>query len=542
MNLVRRMGLAGIFTAAFVGCGDRPAAWDAGTDTAHAFGLEGAVVVVDPDANRAVALEAGAASDPLAVTTTRLPLGHGIVATAVGADGRHLYVLSAGHRATLGDARPDEAPRLTIVDGGAHPVASRDVVLDTLSDPLDGLAIDPTGRWAVLYAASGAGQAFVRNPNELVIVDLRPTGADAPKTVTLHSFGGHPEKLIFAPPLTLPSGLAHLLIVQSAQDLALVTLDELTRPEITVRLADASSLARPRPAEIVIDDGEAARTDDARIGVRFEGQPSVMTLQLAPASGPNGYAPAINVADVGGVPSAIAFVRTDGGLRLAALVPARSRAVLVDPVTTITSEVALPAGYQRLSLVSSSGGQSTPAGADVALLWNAGVTRGGVAFWELGEAAGKPFRSIETVGIDATVDGVADVPAPNDALKVLSTVAGGAFYVLDLGDRTATPLLTSRNDVDVVVSPTGRRVWAFVRGSSALASTSLDTKHVTTLFADGRCDEVFEISRAAGGGRALVALQTVNGVGATVFDAETPESSNRRIYGALLTEGPYDDQ
>jgi hypothetical protein len=545
MNLVRSLSLASISALTFLAaCGDRPAAWSAGTGGARAFGLEGAVVVVDPPANRAVALEAGADGDPLAVVTTRLPLGHDIVATQVGADGRHLYVLSAGHRAALGDPRPDEAPRLTIIDGGAHPTAARDIVLDTLSDPLDGLTVDPTGRWAVLYAASGAGQAFVRNPNELVVVDLRPTGADAPTTVSLHSFGGHPERLIFAPPLTLPSGLAHLLIVQSAQDLALVTLDDLTRPEITVRLTDAATLARPRPVEIVIDDGDVARNDDARIGVRFEGQTSVMTLQLAPASGPNGYAPAINVADVGGVPTAIAFVRTDGGLRLAALVPARSRAVLVDPVTTITTEVALPAGYQRLSLVSSAaaGAQAAPAGGDVALLWNAGGASAGVAFWELGQAAGKPFRSIETVGIDANVDGVADVPAPNDTLKVLSTVAGSAFYVLDLGDRTATPLLTSRLNVDVVVSPTGRRVWAFVPGESALASTSLDTKHVTTLRVDGQCDAVFEIGRAAGGGRALIALQTTNGVGATVFDAEAPEGSNRRIYGALLTEGPYDDQ
>jgi hypothetical protein len=45
----------------------------------------------------------------------------------------------------------------------------------------------------------------------------------------------------------------------------------------------------------------------------------------------------VNLTDVGGVPSDIAFVRTDGGLRLAALVPTRSAAVLVDPVTSLTT-------------------------------------------------------------------------------------------------------------------------------------------------------------------------------------------------------------
>jgi hypothetical protein len=84
-------------------------------------------------------------------------------------------------------------------------------------------------------------------------------------------------------------------------------------------------------------------------------------------------------------------------------------------------------------------------------------------------------------------------------------------------------------------------VWAFVRGQGSLASTSLDTKHVTTLQVDHGIDAVFEIARSDGG-RALVALQTTAGVGATVFDATMPDESQRKIYGALLTEGPYDDK
>jgi hypothetical protein len=270
-----------------------------------------------------------------------------------------------------------------------------------------------------------------------------------------------------------------------------------------------------------------------------------MTLQLAPATGPNGYAPASSVADVGGVPTAIAFVRTDGGLRLAALVPARSRAVLVDPVTTITTEVELPAGYQRLSLVSPAtvGGQPAPAGGDVALLWNAGGARGGVAFWELAQAAGKPFRSIETVGIDGTVSGVAGVPAGagrTDALEVLST-NGGAFYVLDLSARTATPLLTSASNPTLVVSPTGARVWAFQQGGVKIASTDLPAGTVHSLNVDAPAGALFEITRRDGK-QALVVLHLGQGAGATVFDAENPNQANRRIYGALLTEGPYDDQ
>jgi hypothetical protein len=550
MNRIRRMALGAASLALpliALGCGDRPAVWSSSTSV-QAYGLADAVILVDAPAHRAVAVTAGA--DQM-LTSTRLPTGRDVLATAVEATGKHLYLLSAGHRGGLGDTQPDEAPRLTIIEGATQTARAIDLG-DVLSDPLDGLAIDPTGHWAVLYAGAGAGTAFVANPNELVVVDLTPSTTTKPVTVTLHSFGGRPEKLIFAPPLALPTGPAHLLVVQSAQDLALVSLEHPTTPEITVRLADATAVRRPHPAEIVIDDGDPARMDDARLGIRFDGDNNVMTLQLEAAAGPNGYAPTVNVADVGGVPSAIAFVRTDGGLRLAALVPARGRAVLVDPVTTITSEVMLPAAYRSLSLVTAAAGVAgtagagAPPGADIALLWNTGVAQTGVAFWELGQAAGRPFRSIETVGIDAMVDGVLDVPAKDPALaalKVLRTAQAGAFYVLNLADRTAAPLLTASAQVGLFVSPTGKRVWTFVPGGIGLATTDLVTKHVRTLQLDTPASDIFEIARSDGG-RALVVLHgnLGAGVGATVFDADMPDDSTRRIYGALLTEGPYDDQ
>jgi hypothetical protein len=418
-----------------------------------------------------------------------------------------------------------------------------------LASPLDGLEIDPKERWAVVYAA-GTNAALVTNPNELVIVDTAAT-PPAVHHVTLHSFGGHPEKLIFAPELNLPGGLTHLLVVQSDQDLSLLSLDDPTKPDITVRLADAAAVSRPHPAEVVFDDGDPAKTDDARIGVRFDSQTTVMTLQLEPATGAQGFLPTINVADVGGVPSALAFVRTDGGLRLTALVPTRSAAVLIDPATTTTSQVTFSAAYRSLSLVTppsvaapAAAGAAPAAPPDVALLWNGTAGAAGVAFWELGRAAGLPFRSYETVGIDAVVDSVQDVPGKNDALKVLSTStpvgAGGAFYVLDLGARTATPLLTSSGGVTLSVSPTGERVWAFRIGGTDLASTDLPGGKVHSLSVDAPASALFEIARSDGA-HALVVLHSVNGgVGATIFDADDPKENERRIYGALLTEGSYD--
>jgi hypothetical protein len=522
----------------FVGCGGRPEIWSQPVVGVQAYGLTDAVVLADPAANRVVAL----AIDPTtgALAETSLPTSDNVRTTVVGPGGHHLYVLSGGHRAQLGDARPDEPPRLTIVDGTTNPATESHIDLTVLSDPLDGLEIDPTDHWAVIFANQGASSAFVTNPNALVVVDLMKGTA---QQVVLHSFGGHPENLIFPPLLGLPSGPTHLLVTQSDQDFTLLSLDDPTKPQITVRLADATAVTSPHPTQVVFDDGDPAKTDDARIGVSFAGLTTVMTLQLEPSTDPNGYAPTINVTDVGGVPSAIAFVQTDGGLRLATLQPGRASAVLVDPVTTLTTVVTLPAAYQSLSLVTSSAATapaSAAAGPDVALLWDANTSIGGVAFWELGQVAGQPFRSIETVGIDAVVNGVEDVSGMNAALKVLSTTSN-EFFVLDLGKRTATPLVTTIG-VQLSVSPTGTRVWAFQPGGTKLASTELATGQVHTLEVDTPLASLFEIERPGAPGKySLVTLQEQGGVGATVFDADNPNEAGRRIYGALLTEGPYDN-
>ncbi|MGH7293465.1 MAG: hypothetical protein ACRELB_00960, partial [Polyangiaceae bacterium] len=228
-----------------------------------------------------------------------------------------------------------------------------------------------------------------------------------------------------------------------------------------------------------------------------------------------------------------AFVHTDGGLRVAALVPTLDGAVLVETDTSVTESVPFPAPYSRLSIVTDVTGGTN--GTDVALLWNAASSSAGVAFWTLGVTAGQPYRSVEVLGISADVRDVMDVPAPNAALKLLGTGASSSFFVLDLGKRTAAPLETL-GAPSLVVSPDGVRVWAFDRGSSQLAELDLGTLNPVPLYVDRPIDAVFDVARDDGG-RALVALDGAGNVGATVFDALAPDTAHARSYSALLLEG-----
>ena len=510
------------------GCGGRPAAWSEPATVNAAYGLDGAVAIVDAPADRVVLLVPGADQS---LHIESVPVGRHILTVLPSPKRNRLFVLSAGHRAPVGDDEPDEKPALMVIEPG-HPVQR--YVLSSLTDPLAGLAVDPVEeRWAVLYADTDRTQAFVQNPNELVFVDLsQPPETATIREHTLHSYGGRPARLTFTPPLALPVGARRLLVVESDQDLSILDLENPDN-EISIPLTSGTDNRHLAPEAVTVDDGDPARADDARIGVRLVNDSSVVTLTLVPDAGTSGYRPTVNLTDVGGVPTDIAFVRTYGGLRLAALVPTRSEAVLVDPVTSLTTEVALPARYQSLSLVTDSAGGGA---VDVALLWNGGASTDGVAFWELGQTAGRPYRSIETIGVVSSVAAVLPVPA-HPGLRVLQTASANEFYVLDLQTRTAAPLVTSTSAIALSMSPLGEQVWTFTPSSTLVAATGIIDTHPRSLVIERPVRQVFEVSNADG--RFAVILHEAGNGGATVYDATTLDDDTRRLYSSVLTAGPY---
>lgn len=516
-------------------CGDRPDIYDAPIDTqVQAFALTNSVAIVDKPAARVAILTPKAGNE---LDRAFLPVGRGIVRVEGSPDQKRLFVLSAGDvpRRKAGD----EGASLTVIENGA---ARR----FPLESPHSGFAIDPSGRYVALFAAPDAGQtAFLENPNEIVVIDLTLPEAGAVTPRTLRSFGGRPQRVTFTDPLSLPGGQRRLLIVQTEQDVHLLDLDNVRatprRPEITVRLTTGASAAALKPAAVVVDDGDPARNDDARIGIRVDNASSVFTLTLVaaapntvseePGTIANDFRPEVNLTDVGGIPGDIVFVRTDVGLRLAAIVPSTRKAVLFDPTTSITTDVDLPEQYQKISLITNVVGGAS--GADTALLYGNGGSRG-VAFLSLGKAVGQPYRTVEVVSLASGVSQVRDIPPPRPELKVLE---GGAnsFFVLNLASRTASPLTTLATPT-LHVAPDGQRLWAFQRGTPQLSEVTLQDLHPIALPLERPIDSVFDIGRADGG-RSLIAIDARGGVGATVIDALAPDTTASRQYYGIMLEG-----
>jgi hypothetical protein len=530
---------AGGTTAASVltGCSARSEAYDVGVANSQAISLQGQVAILDSAAERVVFLGVDGEKDKVSLTRKSVRVGKNIISASASADGKSLFVVTAG--AEKLEKPDDEGPALSILDHEG--VRSR----LPLGSALSGLAVDPKGKWLAVFPRNDVG-AFIQNPNQLILVDLLAPGQPRAYPRTIRSFGGKPQRLTFTNELSLPLERTSLLVVETEQDVTLLDLNHVPegRPEITVRLTGGDNVTRPSPSGIAVDDGDPARNDDARIAIRLGNDKSVVVLTLGPVdkdkAGPNSFAPIVNLVDVGGVATDLAFLQTDGGLRLAAIVPSRRRAILIDLASSATQPVDFPDAYKSVSIVTGqvqSAGNSDPvprpptgATPDTALLFGGSNS---VAFWQLGRTTGRPYRSLETIAIATGAEKVSAVPAPNANLRILSS-SSDSFYVLNLNDRTASPL-TSRGSAGLYVSPSGKRFWAY--GGSNLALLPLDGLSPQTMPVPRQVDQLVEIQN--GNVQALVALHKNAAWGASIVDANTPDARNlKTTYGLLLENLP----
>jgi DNA-binding beta-propeller fold protein YncE len=509
------------------GCGDRPSAWDAVPDGSAPLATRGALALVDSNAHRVLMLPV---EGDLDISPVAIPIGRNVApgGAAVTTDGSRLVVLSRGD--TPRRNASDQGPRLQLIDGGTSPTLTATY---DLPDALSGLTLDPASRFAVVRA-SDADASFVTDPNELSVIDLSlPPSLSNPATLSLRSTGGKIERLDFTEPLELATGTKRLLIVQSDRDVSVLDLGAPVGSQIAIKLTGGTD--QLRPAGVAVSDGEPGQNDDARLAIRLATDPNVVLVDLLPpgddpAAKNAAFRPLPNVVGVGATVSDLAFLRTDGGLRVGALVPSQHKLSLIEPATGIVTDLDLGAIFTRLSVVTS----DTPGAAgtgDTALLWS--DISPTIAFLSLGQSVGKPYRSVEALPLPEPISEVLAVPAPFQSRRLLTSATGRNFYVLDLADRSITPLQST--GAQLFLSPSGQRAWAFQSGEDQLAAIDLATGHPQNLVLDRSIAGLFEVTRRDGGS-ALVAYHAGGTGGLTILDAAAPSLLHERRHESILLE------
>lgn len=518
--------LAALSASLFVaGCDDRDTFWDqAAPIPPVSIGLSDGVAVLDPSVGRLLLVTAHGDQES---AITPAPLGLNMATATASADRSSLLVLTRGvlnrRRAT------DEAPALTVMAAGSSPGVKAVYPLPT---PLSGLSLDPVGTFATVFA-SGSDGDFVQNPNELLVTNLQagPSGTN-PTPITIRSFGGRPRSLSYTPSLGLPGGQHRLLLVQTNNDLGIVDLEDLQKPDITIRLSSSGGTATP--VGVTYSDGDPADPADARLAVMLQSDRNVVILDFLPqedTTSPHAFRPVPNLVDVGGLPSDFSFVRTDGGLRLAALVPTSQALTLVDPTTSATSSVSLGGTFDRLSVVSNNIDPAASATGDVALVWS--TSQATIAIVALGTSVGTPYRSLDKIALSEPLSNVLDVPAPNQHLKILVGASGKRFFLLDLKQRTAAPLEASAGST-ATTSDDGLRATLLANGQANLAVVDLENAHPRNVSLERPVVAAHEVKKLDGG-RSLIAVHTGGAGGLTLLDALAPDlASSREVYGLFL--------
>jgi hypothetical protein len=552
-------GKAQTLCAAYVllfaaGCGDRSDAWSAPFDPAYepsdapadptdptdasgsllVRGLTGSVALLDPALNQVLMFTSPA---KLELATTRLPVGRDVAQFKSSAARDRLFVLSRG--VTPRYKSSDEAPQLLVFDGG---IAPKQLAQYTLQDPYDLLEADPLGQWLIVHGSEG----LVSNPNELILVPLPQANdtTDSPKQVskTLSSYGGKPKRFVFTSELTMPAGDRHrLLIVEREKDLAIIDLADLDAPEITVGLPQDGKGGYESPSDVVYHDGIAGEVN-AMLAVQLADDSNVYILPLKePEDDVHAFSLGTNLVDVGGTPSKLAFVNTrkDGGLRLAALVPSKKSAKLVDPSSSKVTDVALPVGFTQIRRITSDVSSS---GQDIALLY--GETTNTIAFWQLGVTIGTPYLSIDAYDLGIKVGQVFDVPLDEFADRKILAGSGATpqFYVLDLSERKSFPLDALTN-LTLNLSPKGQQLWAFQRSAKGFAQLTFDPLQPSSLYTEKPIAFVHDFATEFGEDeRSALALhilpsQSHSTIAATLFDGDDPNTAQTKFYSQLELEG-----
>jgi hypothetical protein len=537
-------GLSILLLAA--GCGDRPTELDVAFDAARKInkdptdptrdlqvrGLTGSVALLDANLNQVMMFTS---PEPLELSTTRLPVGKDVVQFETSATHDRLFVLSRGVTPRYKDT--DEMPQLLVFDGGTTPKQLQQV---ELQDPYNELEVDPQGEWLLVHGSGG----LVSNPNELLLVRLGED-ADAKASLTsktLGSYGGKPLRFTFTSALSIPGASARrLLIVQREKDLAIIDLARPNDPEITVALPENKT-----PVDVVYHDGIEGEVS-SMLGVQLDEYSNVDLLTInAAESSDHAFSVHPNLVDVGGVPTKLDFVQTrkDGGLRLAALVPTKQVAKLIDPSSGVAQEVPLHAAFSKIRRITND--VSEQSGQDIALLY--GEATNTIAFWRLGITTGTPYHSIEAYDIGIKVGHVFDIPnAQSDAnadRKILSGTSSGTtqqFYVLDLTQQKSFPLDVLTN-LTLNLSPNGQQLWAF-GDDRGFAQLTFDPLQPASLYTEQRIAFVHDFATLVDDdSRSVMALHILpvrghSSVAATLFDGVNPSTAKTKFYSELELEG-----
>jgi len=377
--------------------------------------------------------------------------------------------------------RPGGSEALVLCRGASDDPRSEDeaaalVVLSETGEarryPLDtrfnSMTVSDDGRYAMLFFRDNdSSNSFVFNPNEVAVIDLdRPFSADDtadpnPYSRTLRSFGNAPTQIVFSPELTIAGEMRRLAVVLYETGVLFFDLDHLDRPEYTIELATSTDRTIDL-AEVVFD------AEGGRLYLRGDSSSDVYVITLTgttPTGTDNDFAPSLNQLGIGAVPLDMALYTSGVEPRLLAIT-AGSQAVVVDANTSRTTAIPLPVTATSIQIYRATS-PSDPVEEPRAVLYDDGGST--VMFLDLRDVEERRARNLETLSVGSTYSTATTL----DARLVLLTHTSRGLSVLNIEERTASPISSTQNLSNAVSDTTAQKLWLAPPGQSQLGFLDL---------------------------------------------------------------------
>lgn len=337
-----------------------------------------------------------------------------------------------------------------------------------LGSSFNAMTVSDDGKYAMLFFDGTATTgSLIFNPNEIAIVDLSrdATDDDNPRSRTLRSFGHAPTRIEFSPAIQIGGTERRLAVVLFDTVVLLVDLDHLDRPEYTIELA--TSTTRSIDLTQVVFDAERGR-----LYVRGTASTDVYVITLndiAAEAGENDFVPSLNQLGIGAVPIDMALYTAGDEPRLLTIT-AGARAVIVDTDTSRTTSITLPVAATSIAVFTATS-PFDPVQEQRALLYAEGTAR--VMFLDLREVEERGARNLESLTIQSVYTRFTPLA---DNLVLLPHQTNG-LSVLDLEQRTASPIRSSLNLGSALPDPGADKLWVAPSGQSQLAFLDLRDFH-----------------------------------------------------------------
>jgi hypothetical protein len=391
-----------------------------------------------------------------------------------------------------------------------------------LGNPFHQVHQSSDGRYAILLKNANSGR-LLDNPLEIAIVDLDESGEDAVTLRTPRSFGDAPKQVYFSPRMRIGEEDRRLAVVFSEADVTLIDLDHLDRVETTVPLSGSTN-RDILPEQVVFDAERAA------LYVRGSASDDLYVFQLESQisdEGHNDFKPFVNLLPAGQAPRDMALYDLGDGPRLLVVAETSQQAIVVEAGSSRTTPIALEAPADHVLLFEATSPTDSES-SQRALLYDQGGTT--LMFLDLEDVEEQRTRNLETLSLNFPISRVI---ALRDEGKVLVLHDAAAVSLLDLADRTVTPISAAQSLTDASFDPERKRLWVAPPNQPWVGYLDLATGETAELLLDAPVESFVALPDA---GKFAVVHPSKLGL-VTLFDAAEPERDTALSLRGYLVDG-----